>query len=127
MGFYDTVSILPLSLKDVFNIDDICLPEYSVNCDFHPHKDVTMDGTSTSPALSSTTVAYIDSSTANVNLLYSGARDSFSIRFDTNASFEISFDKSDFVGPIRPLTNHMLGGLANGVAIEGIGTVIWKF
>ena len=28
---------------------------------------------------------------------------------------------------IRPLANHRLGGLANGLTIEGIGTVKWKF
>ena len=28
---------------DVFNISDICLPEKSVNCDFHTYKDVTLN------------------------------------------------------------------------------------
>ena len=127
MVFYDSVSVLPPSLNDVFKIDDICLPEYFVNCDFHTHKDVTLDVSSTSPALSSITSAYIASSMTNVNLLFSGARDSFAVIFNTGTSLAISFDEHDFVGPIRPLTNYMLVGLANGVAIEGNGTVKWKF
>ena len=36
-------------------------------------------------------------------------------------------NKSDFVGPIRPISNRTLGGLANGLDIKGIGTVHWKF
>ena len=77
MVFYDAVSILLPSLNGVFNIYGIFLPEYSVNYDFHTHKDVTLDVSSTSPTLSSTAVSYIVSSISNVNLLYSGARDSF--------------------------------------------------
>ena len=39
----------------------------------------------------------------------------------------ISFDKNDFVGDIRPLANYKLGVFANGLTIEGIGSVKWKF
>ena len=31
------------------------------------------------------------------------------------------------MGPIKILVNHRLGGLANGLVIEGIGTIKWKF
>ena len=45
---------------------------------------------------------------------------------DTRASLSISFDKNEFIGPIRTLSNHRLEGLANGFDIEGIGTAKWK-
>ena len=62
---------------------------------------------------------------APVDLLYPSTS-SFPIIFDSGASLAITFDRSDFVGPIRPLSSH-LGGLASGLAIKGIGTVYWKF
>ena len=61
MSFYDVVSVLPPSLNNVFNIDDIYLPEYSVNYDFHTHKDMNLDVCSTSPTLGSIAVEYIAS------------------------------------------------------------------
>ena len=71
MALYDDVSVLPPSLNDVFNINDICLPEYSFNCDFHTHKDVTLDVSSISTVLSSIAFSYISSSIANISSLYS--------------------------------------------------------
>ena len=62
-----------------------------------------------------------------VDLVYMCNTSSFPIFFDTGASFVISMDKSDFVGPIHPLTNHKLGGLANGLDVKVIHTVHWKF
>ena len=47
--------------------------------------------------------------------------------FDTGDSLANSFDKNDFVGSNRTLSNHRLEWLANGLDIEGIGTVKWKF
>ena len=61
-----------------------------------------------------------------VNLVDSNAS-TFPVIFDSGASLAISFNESDFIGSIRPLDNHQLGGLANGLKIEGIGTVHWKF
>ena len=42
---------------------------------------------------------------------------SFTVIFDTGASLAITFNKDDFVGPIRLLDNQKLGGLANGLII----------
>ena len=47
--------------------------------------------------------------------------------FYTGASLAIYFDKNDFVGDIRPLANYILVDLDNGLTIEGIGNVKWKF
>jgi hypothetical protein len=48
--------------------------------------------------------------------------------FDTGASLAITHDKSDFSGPITlPTTDLRLGGMAQGLKIEGIGPVTWTF
>ena len=51
-----------------------------------------------------------------------------SVIFDTGASLAITPDKSDFDGPLSVPTGDLrLGGMANGLRIEGIGTVTWTF
>ena len=48
--------------------------------------------------------------------------------FDTGASLGITFDKADFDGPMTiPEGDLRLGGMANGLKIEGIGAVTWTF
>ena len=60
-------------------------------------------------------------------LLYQCDNTRFPVVFDSGASLAITMNKSDFVGPICPLTNRWLGGLTNGLDIKSIGTVHWKF
>ena len=44
--------------------------------------------------------------------------------FDTGASLAITHDKSDFSGPLTlPKTDLRLGGMANGLKIEGVGPI----
>lgn len=48
--------------------------------------------------------------------------------FDTGASLAITYDKSDFDGPLTiPKEDLRLGGMANGLCIEGVGPVTWTF
>ena len=48
--------------------------------------------------------------------------------FDTGASLAITPDKSDFDGPLSvPSGDLRLGGMANGLRIEGNGQVTWTF
>jgi hypothetical protein len=52
----------------------------------------------------------------------------YPVIFDTGASLAITPDKSDFNGPLTvPAGNLWLGGMANGLRIEGIGTITWFF
>ena len=108
-------------------MDIICFPKYSVNYDFHIYNELTLDVSSNCPALNISGADVVASCMTNVNLLYNSMKDSFSIIFDTGASLAISFDKQYFVGPIMPLSNHRFGGLANGLDIEGIVAMKWKF
>jgi hypothetical protein len=48
--------------------------------------------------------------------------------FDTEASLAITPELSDFASPPKPLSRPMkLGGMANGIKIEGIGISAWTF
>ena len=48
--------------------------------------------------------------------------------FDTGASLAITPDKSDFDGPLTiPKGDLWLGGMVNGLVIEGVGPVTWTF
>ena len=111
-----------VAANDVFNISDICLPEVSVNYDFHTYKVVTLDvGHNSGPCLSPK--ACIATTMESVDLVYRDPNSYFSVIFDSGASLGISFDKNNFVGPIRPLPNHKLGGFVNNMEVAGIGTV----
>ena len=121
---HTSTSILPLSSRDVFNMESIYLPKLFVNCNFHTHRDVTLDMSPTPPSLSTSAAVFIASSLETLYLLHNKCQDSFPIIFDTGASLAVHFfDKNDFVCNIRPLANHRLGGLANRLNIEGISTV----
>jgi hypothetical protein len=48
--------------------------------------------------------------------------------FDTGASLAITPDKADFDGPLTiPKGDLRLGGMANGLKIEGLGAITWTF
>ena len=55
-----------------------------------------------------------------------GLGDLFFIIVDSGASLSISPHKSDFVGTIQKV-DLRLGGIANGMIIEGKGKVEWSF
>lgn len=137
MTFFDSVSnvadlpaFLPphssVKVNEVFNISVICLPEVLVSCDFHTYKDVTLDvGHSSIPCLSPKVC--ISTAMGSVDLMYRDPNSGFSMIFESGVGLAISFDKNGFVGPIRPLPYHKLGGLSNKMETAGIRTVTWKF
>ena len=54
--------------------------------------------------------------------------DSFPVIFDSGASLAISPSKTDFAGPIETFPHvRYLGGMANGMKIEGVGKIKWSF
>ena len=124
--FYDSLSVPMISSPDYFDISSICLPEIEVNCAHHTHADISP----VLPLPSLSTAAFNATCMGDVNLYLNGVTGPsapFKVIFDTGASLAISPDKNDFVGPISPLSGLTLGGLANGLNIQGIGTVKWKF
>jgi hypothetical protein len=53
--------------------------------------------------------------------------DDMLIVLDSGCTCAITFDKSDFVGPIRPVQDVELKGISSGLQVAGIGQVIWTF
>ena len=65
--------------------------------------------------------------TGGVDLLHT-AHKTFPAIFDSGASKAISGFKSDFVGEITPPPKELrLGGMSDGMLIEGTGTIKWGF
>ena len=60
--------------------------------------------------------------------LMSMATSTATVIFDTGASLGITCERKDFDGPLTiPNCDLCLGGMANGLKIEGIGPVTWTF
>ena len=58
----------------------------------------------------------------------STSEDSIPVIFDTGATKPVTFEQSDFVGPLRrPASPMMMKGIAKGLRIYGIGLLEWKF
>ena len=88
---HTSTSIIPLSSRDVINMESIYLSKLSVNCNFHTHRDVTLDMSPTPPSLSTSAAAFIASSLEKLYLLYNKFQDSFPIVFDTGVSLSVHF------------------------------------
>ena len=107
---------------DPFCFDTITSKRFVVNCHNDAASDLFKPESNIAPSFN-----------AHTHLLRPDAFLSFKqsrhpIIFDTGASLAITFDKNDFEGPIQSPNRPMkLGGMANGLEIEGIGTVAWGF
>jgi hypothetical protein len=53
--------------------------------------------------------------------------DDLLVVLDSGCTCAITFDKSDFVGPIRPVQNVELKGISSGLQVAGVGQVHWTF
>ena len=116
----------PSFLDQLFDISSLVLPEITIQCDHHTSYDVVPSSNASKSSIDLSSKGLIAASMRPIDLFYPSTT-SFPVIFDSGASLAISFAKSNFVGPIRPLEGQSLGGLANGLSIAGIGTVHWKF
>ena len=144
LHFFDTHSSYQ-SLNDFYNSIDFCTPRSSpqqppflsnwldidglqqnqyVNCCYHNDDTPTIQNCP-SPN------AYVALERGGIPMSFddttSPSESSFPVIFDSGASLAISPNKGDFVGPIETLSNLKLGGMANGMIIEGKGIVEWTF
>jgi hypothetical protein len=53
--------------------------------------------------------------------------DDMLVVLDSGCTCAITFDKSDFIGPIRPVQDVELMGISSGLKVAGVGQVIWTF
>jgi hypothetical protein len=53
--------------------------------------------------------------------------DDMLVILDSGCTCAITFDKSDFIGPIHPVQDVELMGISSGLKVAGVGQVIWTF
>ena len=53
--------------------------------------------------------------------------DDLLVVLDSGCTCAITFDKSDFIGTIRPVQNVELQGISSGLQVKGVGQVAWTF
>jgi hypothetical protein len=108
---------------DLLRLDDLYDVNY-VNCAFNCHEVPSASNCPSPMAYNATAQGGIDTT------IYDdpgGIAACFPIIFDSGASLAISPSKADFVGAIKPTPGLRLGGMANGMIIEGKGIVEWSF
>ena len=118
---------------DLLQLSTICMPSAFVDCIRVP--DVELLRQDTSPSTNGPTVIQRGLSDQALSILVSDPHSLLTIAgtkqaviFDTGASLGITFDKTDFDGPLTiPDGDLRLGGMAQGLKIEGIGPVTWIF
>ena len=112
-----------LNLFEWLDPRQLVSPEHHVDCTF----DTKMWDSSMKNCISPTSYnASLTGSTSFLNRI--GPLSLFQVIFDSGASKAISGYKEDFIGEIiTPDTEMRLGGMANGMLIEGVGIVKWRF
>jgi hypothetical protein len=53
--------------------------------------------------------------------------DDMRVILDSGCTCAITFDKSDFIGPIHPVQDIELMGISSGLQVTGVGQVCWTF
>ena len=103
------------------------LPSDNPTSTSHVHIHTSANETSTSSPLPSP-AAYNAGLMGRVDLHPPTLPTSFPVIFDTGASLAISPSKDDFSGDIQMFPHdRFLGGMADGMRIEGVGKVKWSF
>ena len=127
----DKSKLLPT--YDPFHFNNLCVTRHSVNT-IHDTNASVLENTKPGPACYSTTTqgpnpfTDIDILAHDPHALISMARTKSAVIFDTGASLGITNDIKDFDKPLTiPKCDLRLGGMANGMKIEGVGPVTWTF
>ena len=114
----DPTALVP---HDPFAFDTLCDAHHHLHCTFLSD-DIFTDPPAPTP------LAYNAAIMGRVDLYQPHPPSSFPVIFDTGASLAISPSKDDFAGTITPFdTPQRLGGMANGMNIEGVGIIKWSF
>ena len=121
--FFDAIELMPdhmmKSSFDWLNLDQVCDEIVHVS-------DISTDSDADLPI--NFPSAFNFSLLGKVDLLPSSSPSSFPVIFDSGASLAISPSLADFSGSITKYTeDKRLGGMANGMRIEGIGNIQWSF
>ena len=121
LDFFDCE--LPDDPFDFLELDELYKVKY-VDCDFNCHELPSAANCPSPTAYNTSVQGGIDTSLFDDP---GGIAECFPVIFDSGASLAISPSRSDFVGAIKPTPGLRLGGMANGMIIEGKGIVEWTF
>jgi hypothetical protein len=128
--FFDAESIHDEESPDVFTFHDLCTTRSLVDCCHDDGMDLLV-GWQDESVTSKQAYAYLSTSatpSSSSDPFFNFGITRHPVIFDTGASLGITFDKRDFDGPLTvPDGDLRLGGMAQGLKIEGIGPVTWTF
>lgn len=111
------------SSPDLFPFKDICSKRVLVDCRHEVPTETACPSTPSTQAQ-----VYLTSLGTHSNTLLQFGTVRHPVIFDTGASLGITFDRNDFDGPLtKPEGELRLGGMAQGLQIEGIGSVTYTF
>ena len=111
---------------DLFRFEDLTRNVHSVDCRQDASFFPAANHAPTMHAITGLTTAEMLASDPHALLGIGDLRRP--VIFDTGASLAITFDKSDFDTPLSTTKEpRYLGGMANGLRIEGHGDLTWKF
>ena len=124
----------PQTPYDPFHFHDLCATRHCVDCIHESNATVLTKNTKEEPTCNHSTTQVMDVLTDidilahNPYSLFTMANTTSAVIFDTGASLGITHDIQDFDGPLTiPDYDLRLGGMANGLKIEGVGPVTWTF
>ena len=119
---------------DLFHFHELCEDRCCRDCTNETIADILQAHNEKPEACLSPSIQAVDGLTqlewlmSQPSALLSVGPNSNPVIFDTGASLAVAHDKCDFDGPLtKPQKPLRLGGMANGLTIEGIGTVTWTF
>ena len=134
--FFDTVDIDPYQYFDPFGIHELCHVIDYIDCARTTASEELMKDKSRGiigPVMmlnkrGMSDEAFTLLATDAYALISIGGGQRQAVVFDTGASLGITFDKNDFDCPLTiPEGDLRLGGMAQGLKIEGVGPVTWTF
>jgi hypothetical protein len=115
-GLIDTCS------PDSFSFGDLTVIRTEVDCCHGT------DSHATSGTISDNAYVYLSQHVNGKQDLFTFGNARHPVIFDSGASLGITFDRNDFDGSLtKPEGDLRLGGMAQGLQIEGIGSVTWTF
>jgi hypothetical protein len=141
--FFDAMEEIEMLVMDLFQLDDLCMPIVFIDCIRSSDEEILQQETSETSSflhkvngptttsgrprgLSDQALAIL---ATDPQVLVTIAGSKKAVIFDTGASLVgITYDRMDFDGPLSvPEVDLRLGGMAQGLKIEGIGAVTWTF
>jgi hypothetical protein len=123
--FYFDAELPTMKLTNSLSFDDLVNHPNVVDCCFESPEAIFAQP-SVYNAMPSILLDFV--AEQSTFMCFGADRGQVSIILDTGASLAITPNADDFIGPVTvPPGERRLGGMAQGMPIEGVGTVCWTF